>query len=339
MTGGQMAPTTLIGQKTMTTPYGRSVENEGYPMKISELLATLESPAYIERTALDNAKNIAKTRKAVRKAIKCQIDGKGFSLVEVLSACPSGWKTSPVEAQKWITEYMIPNFPLGVKKDLTEEREGFHPKKVELTPDEIEEKLGLKEEKIFADRSMDEVPEKFRNPQIKVAGFGGQGVLLLGQTLAEAGMRHGWNVSWIPSYGPEMRGGTANCQVHISENSIGAPVVDFPTILIALNKPSLDKFEPTVQPGGIIFYNTSMIDREPTRTDVETVGLPFSELGDELGDLRFANMVVVGAIVEKTKLFDLEIVKEALKEVIKHKQFIPNNIKAIERGMEEVRKL
>ncbi|MCD6501939.1 2-oxoacid:acceptor oxidoreductase family protein, partial [bacterium] len=159
---------------------------------------------------------------------------------------------------------------------------------------------------------------------------------LLGQTLAEAGMRHGWHVSWIPSYGPEMRGGTANCQVHISDKPIGAPVVDFPTILVALNKPSLDKFEDTVQPGGIIFYNTSMIDRKPTRTDIEAIGLPFSDIGDELGSLRFANMVVVGAIVGKTKLVQMDIVKDALKEVIHHKEFINQNIAAIERGVAEV---
>jgi len=334
-----MAPTTLVGQKTMTTPYGRSVQNEGYPIKVVELLATLESPAYLERCALTDAKNIAKTRKAVRKAIKCQIDGKGFSLVEVLSACPSGWKLTPVQAKKWITDRMMSYFPLGVTKDVIDEREGYHPEKVKLTGDRIEEILGLKKEKLFRDKSMSEVPEQYRNPQIKVAGFGGQGVLLLGQTLAEAGMRHGWNVSWIPSYGPEMRGGTANCQVHISENDIGAPVVDFPNILIAMNKPSLDKFEPTVQPGGIIFYNTSLIDRKPERDDVETVGLPFTDIGDELGSLRFANMVVVGAIIEKTRLLDEDIVKEAMKEVIHNKKFIPDNIVAIERGMAEAKKL
>ena len=336
MTGGQMAPTTLIGQKTTTTPYGRKASNEGYPVKMVEILATLEEPAYLERTALNNAKNIARTRKAVRKAIQCQIDGKGFSLVETLSACPSGWKVSPVEAKKWIEERMIPYFPLGVTKDVIDEREGYFPKKVQPTNNEIKETLGLSKEKLFRERSMSDVPKAYRNPEIKIAGFGGQGVLLLGQTLAEAGMRHGWHVSWIPSYGPEMRGGTANCQVHISDKPIGAPVVDFPTILVALNKPSLDKFEDTVQPGGIIFYNTSMIDRKPTRTDIEAIGLPFSDIGDELGSLRFANMVVVGAIVGKTKLVQMDIVKDALKEVIHHKEFINQNIAAIERGVAEV---
>ena len=339
MTGGQMAPTTLIGQKTMTSPYGRSVENEGHPLKIVELLATLEAPTYLERTSLHNAKNINKTRRAVRKAIQCQIDGKGFSLVEVLSMCPSQWRVDPVQATKWIEEKMLPYFPPGVTKDLIEERKGYFPEKISLSSEETSEKLGLKEKKRFISASMNDVPKAYRNPRIKIAGFGGQGVLLLGQTLAESGMRHNWNVSWIPSYGPEMRGGTANCQVHISEKPIGAPVVDYPSILVALNKPSLDKFEPMVSPGGIIFYNTSMIDRKPERTDIESIGLPFSDIGDEIGSLKFANMVVVGAIIEKTGLLDPKIVKEALSEVIKHKKFIPGNIEAIDRGMEEVRKL
>lgn len=339
MTGGQMAPTTLIGQKTMTTPYGRSVHNEGYPIKVVDLLSTLEAPAYLERTALCDTKNINKTRNAVRKAIKCQIDGKGFSLVEVLSNCPSGWRMTPVQSMKWIAENLVPYFTLGAKKDVIDQRESYFPPTIELTPEEIYEKLGLTKEKIFRDRSMKDVPEKFRNPEIKIAGFGGQGVLLMGQVLAEAGMRHGWNVSWIPSYGPEMRGGTANCHVHINERPIGAPVVDYPTILIAMNKPSLEKFEPTVRKGGVILYNTSMVDRKPIRTDIESYGLSFSEIADSVGSLKFANMVVVGAFLELTGLLELDIIKSALEEVIHHKKFIPDNVRAIERGIEEMRKV
>ena len=339
MTGGQMAPTTLVGQKTMTSPYGRSVENEGYPVKVSELLSTLEATTYIERVSLSSPKYIAKARKAVRKAIKCQIDNKGFSLIEALGACPSGWRLSPVDANKWIEENMHKIYPLGITKDKIDEREPFVPQKLELSGGEIEEKLGLTKKKLFRDRDMSEVEEKYRNPEIKIAGFGGQGVLLLGQTLAESGMRYGWHVSWIPSYGPEMRGGTANCQVHISQGEIGAPVVDFPTVLVALNKPSLDKFEPNVQKGGLIVYNTSMIDRKPKRDDVESIGIPLTDISDELGSLKFANMVAVGAIMEKTGILEEDIVKDALDETIKHKRFIPQNKKAIERGMEEVRKL
>ncbi|MDZ7820836.1 MAG: thiamine pyrophosphate-dependent enzyme [Candidatus Marinimicrobia bacterium] len=110
MTGGQMAPTTLIGQKSSTTPRGRSSQNEGFPLKMSEIIATLEAPVYVERVMLTDTKHIARARKAVRKALKIQIDKKGFSFVEVLSTCPTGWKTNPAEAKKWITNSLSKYF-------------------------------------------------------------------------------------------------------------------------------------------------------------------------------------------------------------------------------------
>jgi len=117
MTGGQMAPTTLVGQKTETTPYGRRVENEGYPVKVCELINTLEAPVFIERVAVHNPKNVVKARKAIRKAFKNQIDGKGFSLVEVLSMCPTNWRVSADEACRFVEEKMMPVFPLGNFRD------------------------------------------------------------------------------------------------------------------------------------------------------------------------------------------------------------------------------
>ncbi|MBN1754799.1 2-oxoacid:acceptor oxidoreductase family protein [bacterium] len=339
MTGGQMAPTTLVGQRTMTTPYGRSVENEGYPIKICELLASLESPAYLERTAITDVKNIMKTRLAIRKAIKVQIDNKGFSLVEILSACPSGWRMTPRKAKEWITTNMMPYFKPGVYKDVLNERKPYAPAKLNLSLDEIDEKLGLKEEAPSFPGDMSGLKENHRNPRIKVAGFGGQGVLMLGNVLAEAGMLQGYEVSWLPSYGPEMRGGTANCQVHIDEDKIGSPVVSDSTVLIAMNKPSLDKFVPDVVPGGVVLYNTSMIDQAPRRKDLEIIPVPASEIADATGDLKVANMVMIGAYLETTKVVSKEAVFAALDIAIKHKGFIPMNQKAIEQGIEHVRKI
>lgn len=117
MTGGQMAPTTLVGMKTETTPYGRKVENEGYPIRVCELLAALEAPAYLERVAVHDVKNIRKAGKAILKAFKNQVDGKGFSLVECLSMCPTNWSLSPEEATRFVETKMIPVFPLGVFRD------------------------------------------------------------------------------------------------------------------------------------------------------------------------------------------------------------------------------
>jgi 2-oxoglutarate/2-oxoacid ferredoxin oxidoreductase subunit beta len=121
MTGGQMAPTTLPGQVTETSPYGRDVKVQGHPIRVSEMLATLDGACYIERVSIDTVPNINKAKKAIKKAFQNQIEGKGFSLVEVLSICPTNWGLSPIESINWLRENMIPYYPLGLKKDTTEE--------------------------------------------------------------------------------------------------------------------------------------------------------------------------------------------------------------------------
>ncbi len=118
MTGGQMAPTTLLGQKTTTSPLGRTKEHSGAPIRVAEMLATIDGSAYIERTAINNTANIIKTKNAIKKAFQTQIDGKGFSMVEVLSNCPTNWGKTPVESMEWIEQNMIPYYPLGVKKEV-----------------------------------------------------------------------------------------------------------------------------------------------------------------------------------------------------------------------------
>jgi len=123
MTGGQMAPTSLPGQVTQTSPYGRDVNVAGYPIRVSEMLATLEGPEYIERVAVNNVKNVKNAQKAIKKAFENQINGKGFSLIEVVSACPTNWGLTPEKALEWIDEKMIPYYPLGVYKDRSAEKE------------------------------------------------------------------------------------------------------------------------------------------------------------------------------------------------------------------------
>ena len=334
MTGGQMAPTTLVGQKTTTTPFGRRAENEGMPLRVSELLATLEEPVYIERVALTDAKNIMRARKAVRKALQVQMNDLGFSLVEVLSACPSGWKMTPVDAVKWMNEVMVKYYPLGVFKDITKDVQPRPLPPISYDLEGIDEKLNLPkaEEEISAERPA--VPEQYANPRVKIAGFGGQGVLLLGLALSESGMRQGYQVSWLPSYGPEMRGGTANCHVNLSERRIGSPLVSKPTVLIAMNRPSLDKFEPEVVKGGLIIYDSSLIDRPVARTDVEAFPIPATKMADELGNTRAANMVVLGAYVGYTGVVDVETVLRTLPKVIKRKNLVPLNEKAVKKGVE-----
>lgn len=173
---------------------------------------------------------------------------------------------------------------------------------------------------------------------IIVAGFGGQGVLFAGQVLAYAAMDNGLEVTWIPSYGPEMRGGTANCTVIISDEEIGSPVTASPDVVIAMNLPSLDKYEPLVKPGGHLIINTSMVDRAPNRTDIHTVLVPGNEIAETLGDKRMTNMVLLGALLANVPFIPLEAVEKSLREHLpeKHHRLLPMNYKAIREGAQHL---
>lgn len=144
--------------------------------------------------------------------------------------------------------------------------------------------------------------------EILISGFGGQGVMAIGLTLAEAGMSEGMNVSWLPSYGPEMRGGTANCGVVIADTEIISPIVLEPSELIAMNLPSLDKFETQVKKGGTIFVNASIIQREVQREDVRAIYVPSMEIASAIGNMRVANMAMLGAFIEATKLLKYDTI-------------------------------
>jgi len=333
MTGGQMAPTTLVGQKTMTTPRGRSIQNEGYPVHMSEIIATLDAPVYVERVMIGDTKSTMNARRAVRKALQIQIEKKGFSFIEVLSACPSNMKMTPVQAKRWVREVLEQHFPLGVKKDISATFSGASFERPEVPAAQLHEVLAIEGARIDENRIAPYRSRKI-SEEIKIAGFGGQGILSLGIVLAEMGMRHNYEVSWLPSYGPEMRGGTANCSVKIASKKIGSPLVANPTILIAMNRPSLDKFEKEVVPGGLIFYDSALIDRAPVRSDVRVVALPATRMADELGTTKAANMVIAGALIELTGIMSLELVMEALGETLKRKNLVELNQKALLKGAE-----
>ncbi|WP_428561818.1 MAG: 2-oxoacid:acceptor oxidoreductase family protein [Solidesulfovibrio sp. DCME] len=168
-----------------------------------------------------------------------------------------------------------------------------------------------------------------------MAGFGGQGVMLIGNLLAYAGMEHGLNVTYIPVYGPEMRGGTANCTVVVSDDAIGSPIIRSPKSLIIMNRPSLDKFQPQLVDGGVLVLNASLID--PDLADsarVKVVAVPANEIADGLGNTRMANMVALGAYVQATGILPLAVVEESLSHVIsKHySHLIPKNAEALRAG-------
>ncbi|HHW93812.1 MAG TPA: 2-oxoacid:ferredoxin oxidoreductase subunit gamma [Clostridiaceae bacterium] len=175
--------------------------------------------------------------------------------------------------------------------------------------------------------------------EIIVAGFGGQGVMAIGTTMSEAAMAQGLNVSWLPSYGPEMRGGTANCSVVIADTEIISPIVLEPSELIAMNLPSLDKFEPSVKPGGLILVNESIVERKVQRDDVQAVYVPSLEIASELGNMRVANMAMLGAYIEATKYLAFETVVDMLRNIFTGKKahLVELNEVALQRGAACVR--
>jgi 2-oxoglutarate ferredoxin oxidoreductase subunit gamma len=172
-----------------------------------------------------------------------------------------------------------------------------------------------------------------------IAGFGGQGVMLMGELICEAATKLNLYATFFPSYGPEMRGGTANCNVIVSSSPIASPVLALSKNIVVMNKPSLDKFESKVKEGGVLFMNSSLIDREPTRKDIEVIKIPANEIADRIGKTVVANMVMLGVVIEKTKILPLETVKEVVEKFLseRKKELIEINIKALEEGAKLVK--
>jgi 2-oxoisovalerate ferredoxin oxidoreductase beta subunit len=334
MTGGQVAPTTLIGQKSTTTPKGRNPATEGYPLHVSELLATLQAPVYIERVGLGDNKQIVQAGRAVKKALENQVQGLGFSLVEILAPCPTIWKMSPVEAQHWVRDVMEKTYPLGVLRDRTKEAE---PRPEAAEPPALERiprLIGVAPAEPPADLTAERAPIPDLDLQVRVAGFGGQGVLLLGEMLAEAGLDAGLEVSWLPSYGPEMRSGTSNCHVRLARSPIDSPLVNHPDVLVAMNEPSLHKFAASVRPGGWILYNGETVPKECERQDVQIVACSFTHVADELGDARAGNMVALGALLQIAEALPQTSVDTALGRLVKSPRWLELDERAIARGRE-----
>lgn len=175
-----------------------------------------------------------------------------------------------------------------------------------------------------------------KHEDIIFAGFGGQGVLFAGQLLSYAGMAEGLHVTWIPSYGPEMRGGTANCTVILSEEEIGAPVVRHPSIAVVLNLPSMEKYAPLVKPGGLLIINSSLIPISSERQDIRIINVAASDIATELGNPRMANMVILGALIGATNIVSLETVARQLDEHLSQRQrkWLEPNIAALKKGAE-----
>ena len=170
--------------------------------------------------------------------------------------------------------------------------------------------------------------------QILIAGFGGQGILFSGKLLAYKALSEGKELSWLPSYGPEMRGGTASCSVTISDEPVGSPIIDHPDVLIVMNLPSLDKYENTVKPGGMIFVDSSLVEREVERKDVKAFYIPSTKIAQDMGAPNLANIVLLGKVLKDCPAISRSFLEEALKKVVsaKHPEMYDLNLKAIDAG-------
>lgn len=291
MTGGQMAPTTLIGEKTETSPKGREALHAGYPLHMCELISQLKAPVFVARVSFSDVAKMRKARQAIRKALEIQRDGKGYAFVEVLMACPTNQKMNVEEATRFVAEQMEKEFPLGTFRDESAAAQPIVRATSDYRKATLDHLLNL---------DTDQAPDARLDPaaksvNVKMAGFGGQGVLSMGVVLARAVCNAGKFVSWYPSYGPEQRGGTANCAVVISGQPIGSPVVTEADVLVAMNRPSLEKFAGEVKRGGWLLYNAA-IGEFPAPEGVRTLAVPALELATEAGCPRAANTAMVGVL-------------------------------------------
>jgi 2-oxoisovalerate ferredoxin oxidoreductase beta subunit len=333
MTGGQMAPTTLIGQKTATSPYGRT-RFTGEPLKVAEMMAGLDGPVYVERVALFDAKNRVKAEKAIKKALRLQVEGKGFSFVEVLAECPTHLKLTPLESEKWVKEKMVPMFPLGLKKDVVREETWPLPPPPNYMPGKMLDILGGDGQACA--RYCDGFP---RTPWgedigIKLAGAGGDGAQTAALLITRAAINEGFDSTHIPSYGPESRGGTSYADVRIAAEEVLSPAAPEPHVLVAFNAPSLAKFGPRVPPGGVVVYDSSVASELPALAPgVKAFGVPFTAIAAELGKMIVKNIVALGALQELTQLFPRETFLAAVRQALADKAaLIPLNEEAFARG-------
>ncbi|NMC11221.1 MAG: ketoisovalerate oxidoreductase [Methanothrix sp.] len=336
MTGGQMAPTTLIGEVTATTPQGRDPKEMGYPIHICELLDTLKAPVFIERVSLSDIEHIRKARRAVRRALEIQRDKKGYAFVELLSPCPTILRMDAKAVTKFINEQMEKEFPVKRFRDRAAEVQPISRAESDLSKESLDKIFGCGEMQCMQIQK----DREFVPKGVKIAGFGGQGVLSMGLALAQAAFGCGRFVSWYPDYGPEQRGGTSNCSVIISGVPIGSPVLDHPDVLVAFNRPSLEKFAGTVKEGGVILYD-SLAGEFQAPEGVKTMSIPATQIATEKGVQQAANTAMFGALMQAG---DLGLPREAYGDAFrvtfaKKPKLIHKNLEILEAGAQAAKLL
>jgi 2-oxoisovalerate ferredoxin oxidoreductase beta subunit len=334
MTGGQMAPTTLLGQPTTTTPTGRTLL-AGQPMKMAELISGLDGPVFVERVALYDNKRRTHARRAIKKALELQVSGIGFAFIEVLSECPVHLGLEPEQAENWVRDNMVPIFPLGVKKDVTD-RQVFPAIPIpRFDPEEALSAVGTSTERPPRFAGGFPVHIDAEDISFKLAGSGGDGAQTAAMILTRAAIAEGFDATHIPSYGPESRGGTSYADVHVALKEVLSPAAPNPHVLVAFNAPSLAKFAPTVRSGGMVVYDSSVITDlgEGLAPGVKTVAVPFAMIAKDLGTPLVKNVVALGALQGATRVFPEETFLTAICAALKDKcAMIPVNEEAFRVG-------
>jgi 2-oxoisovalerate ferredoxin oxidoreductase beta subunit len=288
----------------------------GEPLRMAELIAELDGPIYVERVALFNNKQRFRARKAIKKAIQLQVEGKGLGFVEVLSECPTHLRMTPEEAEKWVEESMVPVFPLGVKKDLTVEA-WFDPGVPVFDAERIVDAVGATTEAV--ERFATQFPKHLdpADVALKFAGAGGDGAQTIAKLTCQTAINEGFDSTYIPSYGPESRGGTSYADVHVAAEEVLSPAVAEPHALIAFNAPSLDKFGPTVRRGGTVVYDETVVSNPPdVDQSINMIGVPMTKIAHDLGKLKVKNVVALGALQAATDFMPAESLMTAMRNML-----------------------
>ena len=311
MTGGQMAPTTLMGQETTTSPGGRGLLM-GQPLRMAEMIAGLDGPIYVERVALFDAKQRVKAQKAIHKALRLQVENRGLAFVEVLAECPTHLKMTPQETERWVKEKMLPVFPLGVKKDGPGRDWSPDLRHPQCDAETLLRVIGGNQDP--AKRFSTGFPEALYGPDIalKLAGAGGDGAQTAAMLITRAAINEGFDATHIPSYGPESRGGTSYADVHIAESEVLAPAARIRTC----SWPSTHRAWPGSDPRSCPAEPWSTTARSsPSRrssTPRSGVGYPAPRSPD-LGKPMVKNIVALGALQAATQIFPEETLLTAIR--------------------------
>jgi len=328
MTGGQMAPTTLEGETTTTTPFGRDPSLTGHPLHVCEVFNQLQAPVYIARVSVADTKRIMQAKQAIRKVFELQRDKKGYALLEILAPCPTNFKMTPDKAAAFCMNEMEREFPLGVFRDATKKvcessssgclsgncagalqsaeagangtssaqtLKPSNPQTLSIRPvPQVASCHDLFLEKDAVPPAVDDA--SFAERRFKFAGYGGQGILSLGLCVAEAARLERRHTLWFPSYGPEQRGGSANCSVVVSGTPIGSPTVEHPDVLVCMNQPAYERFVGDVKKGGLVIVDETVpVNLQPPE-GVRLIRWPAIRMAEEFGVPKAANTMMLAAL-------------------------------------------